>query len=356
MKIFFTHAKCGNGHTMAAKALYDALAKDKTYAAEMIDLLDESAAHRRVFEEGYRWVVTKAPWLWKLMYDISDQDHAHETGLFFLAYLFPKFYRRLLDEQPDVVVATHFWTAAAAARLKKAGRLKGYVITVITDYNVHKSWMHEGTDLYVVASAFTKAVLEKEYGVPSSKIRAWGIPLREAFYTTKHIPRGDRLRVLMFSSDFGMGPFRELVHALKDKCRLTVLCGRDEKLKSELKTHEWTDGLIVKGIVPDMWNLLAEADLVVLKAGGLSVTESLVMRRPMVFMKAIYGQETENIKFVTDHGVGFWPKSVDGLKDLLLSCIDDQTKLDAVATAYEALPRTNALNEFSAYIAKLPRA
>jgi UDP-N-acetylglucosamine:LPS N-acetylglucosamine transferase len=76
----------------------------------------------------------------------------------------------------------------------------------------------------------------------------------------------------------------------------------------------------------------------------------------MVFMKAIYGQETENIKFVTDHGVGFWPKSVDGLKDLLLSCIDDQTKLDAVATAYEALPRTNALNEFSAYIAKLPRA
>jgi len=353
MKILITHAKCGNGHTMAAKAVCDSLSHDKAHNVAMYDLLDESQTHRRVFEDGYRFVVTKAEWLWKQMYDVSDKDGAHEAGLKFLKFIFPRFFKKIIDEQPDVIVSTHFWTAAAAARLKKAGKIKSHVITVVTDYNVHKSWMHEGTDLYVVASAFTQGVLEKTYGIAPAKIRAWGIPVRAPFYATKPTLRGERLRVLIFSSDFGMGPFRELVGALKEKCRLTVLCGRDEKLQADLTALGAGSDMRVSGPVAEIWELLADADIVVLKAGGLSVTESLVMKRPMVFMKAIYGQETENIKFVTSHGVGFWPQSVGDLKDLLLSCVADPSKLDAIAKAYEQLPMPNALEEFAAYISKL---
>jgi processive 1,2-diacylglycerol beta-glucosyltransferase len=353
MKILITHAKCGNGHTMAAKAVCDELAKDKAHRVEMYDLLDESPMHRWIFEEGYRWMVTKAEWLWKILYDISDQDHAHEAGLIFLGSIFPRFFKKLVDEQPDVIISSHFWTAAAAARLKKAGKLRGHVITIVTDYNVHKSWMHEGTDLYVVASAFTQSVLEKTYGIAPAKIRAWGIPLREPFYATKPTERGERLRVLIFSSDFGMGPFRDLVGALKETCRLTVLCGRDEKLKKDLAALGAGSDMRVSGPVAEIWELFADADIVVLKAGGLSVTESLVMKRPMVFMKAIYGQETENIKFVTSHGVGFWPQSVGDLKDLLLSCSADPKKLDPIAKAYEKLPMPTALEEFGKYISAL---
>ena len=52
-----------------------------------------------------------------------------------------------------------------------------------------------------------------------------------------------------------------------------------------------------------MDELMSVADVMVTKPGGLSISEALVKKLPMLFFSAIPGQETNNIKVLSTYEV-----------------------------------------------------
>jgi processive 1,2-diacylglycerol beta-glucosyltransferase len=61
------------------------------------------------------------------------------------------------------------------------------------------------------------------------------------------------------------------------------------------------------------------SDVIVTKAGGLTVTESLAMGLPMVYFFLIPGQEEINARTLAAEGAGFIAKSPEEIKQFVLT-------------------------------------
>lgn len=347
MKVLVAHAKCGSGHTVAAKAVYDSLQDVAGLETVIYDLLEESDFHRKWYAGGYRLLVKYLPFVWKWLYNTSDHQLYKRLNTGEHRFLFPRFSKRLIRQQPGLVVSTHFFVSEIAAKLKRKGLIKSKLITIVTDFNVHKTWVHRGTDFYVVASEFTASVLRTCYGVTPDKIKVWGIPLREGFY--QEFPVSELLdkyekpeglfTALIFSSDYGVGPILELVQSLRKTCGLIVICGKDKKLKKTLSSIVDAKYLRIEEYVDEIWEPMALADVVVLKAGGLSVSECMYLKKPMLFMKAFYGQETENVQYASSTGIGFNPAVTSELITAIETLAEDSYILEDIKHRYGKIPR-----------------
>jgi processive 1,2-diacylglycerol beta-glucosyltransferase len=87
---------------------------------------------------------------------------------------------------------------------------------------------------------------------------------------------------------------------------LTVICGNTKKIDAPRGVRAK-----ILGYETNMPARMAEADVVVGKAGGLTVTEALTAGRPMVIASAIPGNEAVNARFVVESGAGFAVRAED---------------------------------------------
>lgn len=330
MKIFIVHASAGAGHTKAAEAVYNYL-KDgcKASVLKMLDILSETnALFRFNYTWGYSHLIKYFPYLWALAFWVTSN-----RALRFISRPIAKitnrintgkFIRDLVAENPDFVISTHFLSSEISARLKRTGKIKAKIITVITDFGVHPYWISPGTDIYVVASSFTKKILLAEK-IPENKIIELGIPIDAKFarkYDRKELCRKlnispDRFTVLIMTGSFGIGPIAQIVDLLYKDAQLVVVCAKNKKLFYELSAKNYP-GVFVFGFVDNAHEFMAIADVIVTKPGGLSTSELLAMDLAPIFISPIPGQETENIKALNSFGVGVKADSAKEVERVVL--------------------------------------
>ena len=89
---------------------------------------------------------------------------------------------------------------------------------------------------------------------------------------------------------------------------------------------------------------MSVADVMVTKPGGLSISEALVKKLPMIFFSAIPGQETNNIKVLKTYEVSRGPKlfAPDRSKPFM-NGIPILKDLDALRQRLSALSKPNAV-------------
>ena len=90
--------------------------------------------------------------------------------------------------KPDIVICTHPFPNAVISRLKRQG-LNIPLYTLITDYDVHGTWINPEVNKYLVSTPQVKALLEIR-GVPSSQIQITGIPVHPDFWEA-----GDKVKL-----------------------------------------------------------------------------------------------------------------------------------------------------------------
>jgi len=321
MKILVIHASAGAGHLKAAEALYDGIRKSTDHDVVLVDALDYSSFFfKRFYKETYSFLITKAPWLWGFFFRVLDfswlqpsvrflrriQNTLHTKGL----------HRFLQKEQFDYIFMTHFMPTEVAAALKRKGLIASKLITVITDFDVHKIWLADGVDVYAVASDWTKEKM-KRIGVLQENVIVSGIPTNEKFSASVDVGslkkklglREDLFTVLIATGSFGIGPIEETINILEG-FQVIVVCGHNKGLYQRLSAKH--SALVnVLGLVDNMHELMAASDAMVTKPGGLSISEALVSQLPLIFFNAIPGQETGNIKVLKTYGIGISGCSID---------------------------------------------
>jgi processive 1,2-diacylglycerol beta-glucosyltransferase len=218
--------------------------------------------------------------------------------------------RHVLSLAPRAVVATHHLPLVVLGASRARGRLEAPLTAVVTDYTSHACWAERGVDRFCVpnARAFEEIVM---HGVDPFAVHLTGIPVRPAFQDAPRVrePRaGEALRVLVTSGGFGVGPMRDIVRSFAgvDRVELTVVCGRAEGLRERIARDARRAGIsaTVLGFEKDMPARVAEAHVVVGKAGGLTVSETLTAGRPMIIVGAVPGNEKINESFVVQNGAG----------------------------------------------------
>ena len=371
-KVFIVYASAGAGHQKAAEALYEYLKRTRPdLCLKLIDILDYSNHIVKFsYSKGYIFLITKFPWAWYLLYRLSSFFANNYFRLFSDYLACQPFVDLLKKEKPDVVVSTHFLTSGVLSVFKKKhpqylmGQSTGdlipchsresgnpdsrdspvkpgndrippfsdrlpqdvfRLITIITDYTLHPYWIGDGVDSYIASCEYVKdCLLTKK--IQKDKIKVYGIPVKEKFYlpsdrkTAAQKLGVDPLKftALIMTGAVGIGPIKEIVQALADDVQLLVICGKNQRLFDRLTKLNLAN-VKVYPLIDYVDELMSVSDVVLTKAGGLTISESLAKGLPMIFFSSIPGLETANEEVICESGAGIKGKSVEEIKNTLFS-------------------------------------
>ncbi|MGH7942433.1 MAG: glycosyltransferase [Limisphaerales bacterium] len=116
------------------------------------------------------------------------------------------------------------------------------------------------------------------------------------------------------------------------------MAGRNEKLRRALAARDHKHPTNVLGFSTNMHELMAVADLIITKPGGLTASEALAMGKPLFILNPIPGQETANSDFLLEHGAA---SKANRLEDLpfRVEQLTGSKKLSDMARAARELGR-----------------
>jgi processive 1,2-diacylglycerol beta-glucosyltransferase len=359
MRILISTVTAGAGHLAAAAALDEAWrALRPGDVIERVDLTRFfSPLHRKIYAQGYVKLVEHAPELWGMLFAKTD-DPKVARRINRIQRLFPsrsrvRFARLVKQFKPDAVLCTHYAPLEVLGSLRaKAGEVASPLcVSIVTDFEAHALWMNPGVDLYCVAAEETRARLVSR-GETAENVVATGIPI-SAKFSSKPAARAVRktlgLRddlplLLVLSGGFGMGPVAEILAEL-DQVRadfqVLVVCGRNEELRRDLAGQDRKHPTRVLGFASNMHELMAVAELIITKPGGLTSSEALAMGKPLLILDPIPGQEAANSDFLLEHGAAAKVNRVEDLPFRVEQLLGSK-KLAEMARAAKALGRPNA--------------
>jgi processive 1,2-diacylglycerol beta-glucosyltransferase len=218
----------------------------------------------------------------------------------------------------------------------------------VTDFEAHALWMDACVDLYCVAAEETKARLVAR-GATAANAVATGIPIAAKFLS-KPDPRAvrknyglrdDQPVLLVLGGGFGMGPVAEILAEL-DKVpgqfQTLVVTGRNEELRRKLATQTRRHPTHVLGFSTNMHELMAVADLIITKPGGLTTSEALALGKPLFILNPIPGQEAANSDFLLERGAAAKVNRVEDLPFRIEKLLGSK-KLAEMAKAAKSLGR-----------------
>ena len=333
-RVIVMHASVGSGHRSAANAVAQALEllrddpslRNGTpcpddLEVEVLDVLDFgriaingdktasmfTGPTRPIYDLTWRYTLT-GRLLWG-------------GGTVWSRVMFPSFTEHVRTVRPLAIVCTHITAANVAVGARMILQDDFPIVCVPTDYETEGLWPHQHCDLFCVANESMAETLRPRK-VPEERILITGIPTRPAFRKTYDkragrerfgLPRDKRV-VLALAGAYLPTPyirFREALdkmlpylHRFKNT-HLVIVAGADEEYASHLRRECDELGLsnaTVLDYVEGMAELMAASDLVICKPGGLTVTECLCAKAPMILLGRAYGQENINVRMLTSLG------------------------------------------------------
>jgi len=360
MKILVVFATAGAGHKKAAEALYEGLCARAGHEAFLVDVLEHTNGfYRSLYSRLYTLLISRLPWLWGFFFRVSDipvlQPLIRVLRRLHNGVHAGRFQQYLIREQFDYVFSTHFFPNEVAAYLKRRGRISSCIVCAVTDFDVHRIWLADGIDRYTVASDWTKRKMSA-LGVPEERVTVTGIPVARKFSQPKDIPAlrarcglsEDLLTVLLATGSFGIGPIEEIIAQLAG-IQVLVVCGHNRSLFQRLSGQK-KELVKVFGLVDNMDELMAAADVMITKPGGLSISEALVCGLPLIFFSAIPGQESHNVQVLAEYGVGLSGCSISEMAAALKHFGDDREAYQAAREQTRTLARPQAVQDITQLI------
>jgi processive 1,2-diacylglycerol beta-glucosyltransferase len=351
-RLLILSTSIGAGHAKAGEALCEAYTANHGGEAFHIDFLRYTSPTFGPWVEQMYYTITKhTPSIYKLLYKLAD--HPKSPVKKSEVFIGLSKYKELIEEyHPDGIIATHFFPAAVMSYLYPRYPIPNGL--VITDYGVHHIYINSHIDLLFAGYEAMYGEL-MELGIEESRIRVTGIPVRPHF--TKVLNR-DAIRkkleldpdlpfILVMSGGNAIGPLVEVLEALSrltESFQVIAIAGHNQKLYQELQQVLANIGLRgrILGFVDNVHEYMAAADLLISKAGGLTVTEAMAVSLPMLIIRPTPGQEEGNSMFLTKAGAALHLKNTDELEPVVGELLREPSKIAAMKQNAANIAKPNA--------------
>jgi processive 1,2-diacylglycerol beta-glucosyltransferase len=330
MRVLILTASYGSGHNAAAGSLATAFT-ERGAAVTVVDHFRELVhpVFDRASRSVYMALLRRAPMLWGAAYALGDWLPSDSPLAFGMTRIGTGRLSALLDElEPDAVVSVHATPAAAMSALASEGRRLPPHTTVVTDFVAHSQWLARGIDRYCVADADIGHEFVAR-GIPRERVVVTGVPVRaefdaaadgaaarQALGLTGHLP----VVLAMAGSNGSVGRLPDVAWALTRLARpvqAVLVAGHDGALADTLTRQTAGTGVRVLGFVPEVRSLMAAADLLITKAGGMTLAEAIATELPLLLYGSLPGQEHHNERFAARAGIALAARSKRELVRLL---------------------------------------
>ena len=371
-RILILMSDTGGGHRASAHALQAAFAArfPGRFQVEIVDLwTDYTPWPIDQFPRLYSPIVARAPWLWKLLWAVSENQRALSAALRLVFLLCRNDMRKVLQaHRPHLIISVHPLIQHLFLRLLEEERARIPFVTVVTDLaSFHRGWFHAQAQRCFVASE-AAAAAARSHGLQPRRIRLLGLPVRSAFAELLPDRAAARAKLGLADAAFtallvgggeGMGPVAAIAHAVARRlaatgtdAQLVVICGRNDRLRRSLQQADWPLPVHVYGFVEDMQEWMTAGDCIITKAGPGTIAEAMICGLPILLSGFVPGQEEGNVPFVVENGVGAYCDAPDGIA-AIVSGWSSSGEMDRIADRARSLGRPQAANDIVDEIAGL---
>jgi len=343
----FLISDTGGGHRAAAAAIASGLAEIFPGRVETVCV----DVFKEYFGPPFKWAPRIYPrWVsmgarsYGLAFVATDRLFTRSSTLNgFYSQFGKRLFRHLLKIEPDVAIVIHALLVRPAVVGKERLGVRIPLVSVVTDFaRPHAGWFHPKVDLVLVTSAEGRR-RALSLGTPEERIRDIGLLVHPRFArfplykgeAREELGLDPECQVVLFlGGGEGMGRLWAVVEAADRRLRdvvFLVVCGRNERLRRRLAARRWRNRTVLFGFARRMELLMRAADVLVTKAGPLSIAEGLVMGLPLLIYDAIPYQETGNARWVEQRGVGAFVTDPSQAADTLARWLNDGEELTRIA-------------------------
>jgi processive 1,2-diacylglycerol beta-glucosyltransferase len=360
-RVLILTASYGSGHNEAARCLAAALAAQ---GAEPIVVDHFRACAHPLFDRlsraAYLALLRRAPAVWGLAYELGDRMASDSWMTFGASRVGAPALGRLLERlAPDAVLSVHATPALAMAALAAEGRRLPPHVTVVTDFVAHSQWIAPGVDHYCVAAEEVRREFVAR-GIQRERIQVTGVPVRQEFGVA--VDGAEARQALRLADDApvvlamagswgGLGRLPDVARTLLAAGRPVqgvLVAGRDERLRRALAERTAGSRLRTVGYVADVRQLMAAADLVITKAGGMTLAEAMAAETPLLLYGSLPGQERRNERFASRAGVALVARDRRELGRVLDRALADAELLETLRERLRAYSRPHAARVIAA--------
>lgn len=383
-KVLIMSASTGGGHNRAARAIQEEIEKHNIFGESIECIIIDSlklvnTTIDKIISTGYEKSAIYTPKAYGKVYSISESNLVSKNEFkdnILSNFMAKKFRALIAQEKPDLIIGTHPFPMIALSSLKKHIHSKKIshsslgdvfsrsnkninvppMISVLTDYTTHSTWVQPEIDYYIVGHEYVKQLLVDD-NVNESKIKPYGIPVEKSFLKNRNRDivlkelklNPNKFTVLLMGGSFGAGnikeTFDELLNIHRD-FQVLVITGRNQSLKEKLeKRLSYTSqnkNIAILGFTNKMNDILASVDILITKPGGLTTTEALLKNIPMIVPYYIPGQEEENLDFLCNCGVALKTTKKYNLSVLLKVLIDDPNRISILKSNINSVKKENS--------------
>jgi processive 1,2-diacylglycerol beta-glucosyltransferase len=314
-RILILTAGFGEGHNSAARGVRDGLARvaPEGTEVELRDLFAEAYGPvNELVRKGYLATVNFMPSAWGAVYRWIDRkkDFDEEFGRF--ARLRDHFAALLDRFQPDVMVCTFPVYPNVLSQIQEhsaeCSRPCKSVVVVTDSITINAAWYRCAADYFLVANEQTASVL-RAAGVTPERIKVFGFPVSPRFadaaWANRILPPRNSERRVLYMIHAATRGAPELAARLADLgVNLTVTIGRADNLRPEIEAAAGGSASVI-GWTNELPCLLHQSHLLIGKAGGATVQETIAAGCPMIINYVVAGQEEGNARLIaeTESGV-----------------------------------------------------
>ncbi len=346
-----------SGHHSATLAIEKAL-KILSPRSEILNLNAFSYTNpisEKIVNQFYLGIIKTTPKIWDYLYDNPKvakkinkiKEKIHKLNSPKLKALFDTF-------KPDVIACTQAFPCGMAADYKNVYNSNIPLVGILTDYIPHSYWIYDNVDYYVVPSDDVATRLAKK-GVLPEKIKPLGIPFDPNFnnYTSKetvfkHLKFDIALpTVLIMGGGQGLGPIKKIVKSLekiKDEIQEIIVTGNNKNLYKSLKRtrKKYTKKISLYRWTDKISEFMTASDIIITKPGGITTAEALAKKLPMIIIKPIPGQETNNTAYLTEKKAAIKIDNPKNTHIIIEDLLRNRLKLKHLSDSAERISKPNA--------------
>ncbi len=328
-RVLICYSDAGNGPLNASKALAEALRIVSANRVEVsvVDVLKETNSIAYLVVNLYNYLLAKNL-IWNTLgLQVFYRSSLVKSGAL-LTFTLNSMIQLLERERPDAVVFTNPWIVGYVVKaIRKLHDPKPKTIGVVIDIGeeMPPGWYDRDIDLFIVASEEAKKELI-QFGAPNSKVKVLGMPVHPKLLNGQveksriHkfgscLECEEKPHILVMGGRAGTQNTFPIVRSLlklKEPYHLTILCGRNKELRRKVENYllhvsvHNAKHAVVRGFEPDVSPYMQAADIIVTKAGALTVSEAITLGVPLILdvYPAVMSQEVGNVRYIESRGLG----------------------------------------------------
>jgi processive 1,2-diacylglycerol beta-glucosyltransferase len=236
--------------------------------------------------------------------------------------------------EPDVVVSVYPAYPHLLEEIIGSAPAKFRRVICITDsLTINAIWFRVATDLFFLPNEQSAEVL-RAAGVPDARLRVTGFPVSPVFAQLGELrqpPSRAYGRRILYMLNAGRVIVPEIISRLAQipNSRLTITVGRDKGLRKKVETLNETAArkFEIVGWSDQLPRLMLESHLLISKAGGATVQETIAARCPMIINQIVPGQEEGNARLLETTGCGIIATEAEAIVSAVENAFADDARL-----------------------------